>query len=77
MTVTQVEAPNIVFIQRLPPSEDEESYSNDADDTEDLAKEQIDQLHRLSVLMNSDSFFDDNSALDSIKPGKISLFCFA
>lgn len=74
VTVTQVDRPNVVFIQRLPPYEDDGPYSLDEDDTEMLAREHIEQLRRISVLMNSQEFFDDNSSVDHLRVGKGVIF---
>ena len=70
VTITQVDRPNVVFIQRLPPYEDDGPYSLDDDDTEMIAREHIDQLRRISMMMNSEEFFDDNSSVDHLRVGK-------
>ena len=68
--VTQVERPNMVFIQRLFHSEDVDGpFANDNDETEEIAREQQDEYHRMATLMNSEGFFDDASVLESIEPG--------
>ena len=70
--VTQVERPNVVFIQRLFDSDDgDEGYANDDDETEESAREQHDQFQRIAMLINSEGFFDDASLLDNIVPGNL------
>ena len=75
--VTQVEKPNMVFIQRLFDCEGVDGpFANDSDETEEIARELQDEFHRLATLMNSEGFFDDASALELIEPG-ILLFYFS
>ena len=77
--VTQVEKPNVVFVQRLFYSENDDGpFSNDSDETEDIAREQQEEHHRMSMLMNSKDFFDESSLLDRVEPGLLQLrleFC--
>ena len=70
VSVTQVENPDTIFIQRYPATSEEGPFAKDEDETLDIAKDQIDELGRISVLMNSPGFFDDNSVLDVIQKGK-------
>lgn len=71
ITVTQVERPNMVFIQRLPAFDGEACYARDEDDTEEIAKEHIDELRRMSLLLNSPEFFEDNYTIDRVNTGKV------
>ena len=84
--VTQVEKPNMVFIQRLFHSGENDyegggdsnidngvPLANDDDETEIIAREEHDEYQRLAMLINSEGFFGDSSHLDLIEPGLLSL----
>ena len=70
ISVTQVEKPNVVFVQRFPSFDGEEQYANDEDDTEEIAKEHIEELNRMSALINSPEFFDDTYFLEKLNAGQ-------
>jgi len=78
--VTQVEKPNMVFIQRLFHSDEDDNdggggsntpLANDDDETEIIMREEHEEYQRLAMLINSEGFFDDSSHLDSIEPGML------
>ena len=80
--VTQVEKPNMVFIQRLFHSDEDDNdggggsntpLANDDDETEIIMREEHEEYQRLAMLINSEGFFDDSYHLDSIEPGLFSL----
>lgn len=69
--VTQVNQPDLVYIQRNPPNEDEELFADDSSDqTAANAYAEIDQLYAVSDLINSEEYFNKNSpALPELQIG--------
>jgi len=58
VTVTQVDRPNLVFIQRCPPTDNETLLADDSiDPTASNAYSEISELEELSYKINQESFF--------------------
>ena len=77
VTVTQVDRPNLVYIQRCPPSSDGDLMLVDdsADITAQNAYKELVLLEEISFNINSVEFFEDkeNIVSDQIKKGKLFL----
>lgn len=64
VTVTQVDQPDIIYIQRFPPSEDDPLLTNDREDgTAEKAYDQINELENLSYLINTEGYFSKESRM--------------
>eukprot|EP00794_Sanderia_malayensis_P000322 gene322-953_t len=72
--VTQVSQPNMVYVQRLPACGRDQRYAKDEDDTEEIAKDQINELGSLSNNINASGFFDHQSPIERLTAG---MACFA
>ena len=74
--VTQVDKPNRVYIQRILFSGDDDDdgpYSHDDDETEETAREEFDQFERITMLMNTEGFFDDDCRLEEVELGTVEI----
>lgn len=67
VTVTQVDQPDIVYIQRYPPSLDDPLFADDAyDATAENAYVELKELEDISGLINCADFFEDKKL--NVKP---------
>ena len=59
VVVTQIDCPNLVYIQRLPPSADSPLFVDDSEDpSAEDAYNQIQELELISELINQEGCFD-------------------
>uniref|UniRef100_T2M6M2 Tudor domain-containing protein 1 n=1 Tax=Hydra vulgaris TaxID=6087 RepID=T2M6M2_HYDVU len=73
--VTQVDSPNLVYIQRYPPSDDCPLFVDDSEDVSAAdAYNQIQELHLMSEMINQENYFDN---LSYIKTPHIGMPCIA
>lgn len=75
VTVTQVDQPDIVYIQRYPPSLDDPLFADDANDaTAPNAYTELKELEDVSGLINCEGYYEGKSL--NVKPtiGKINRF---
>lgn len=75
VTITHIERPDCLFIQRVPPTEIDKGYADDLDPTLDVATEELRMLEEIMAKINGPDYFKKYTPLATAKEGEIiSLF---
>ena len=76
VTVTQVDTPNIVFLQRIPPTEDDQGYADDSDPTVHIANDHLLQLEDISERINTPDYFDGKPEVKNVWENMLCCACY-
>lgn len=66
VTVTQVDRPNVVFLQHIPPTEEDPGFGSDKDPTIHIANDHLIQLEAISRKINSPSYFESKPDITNV-----------
>lgn len=70
VTITHIERPDCLFIQRVPPTEIDKGYADDLDPTLDVATEELRMLEEIMAKINSPDYFKKYTPLATAKEGE-------
>jgi len=73
VTITHIERPDCIFIQRVPPTEVDQGISDDPDPTLDSATEELRTLEEIMAKINSADYFKKYTPLTTASEGELSL----
>lgn len=71
VTITHIERPDCLFIQRVPPTEMDKGYADDPDPTLDDATEELRTLEEIMARINSPEYFKKYTPLATAKKGML------
>ena len=76
VTITHIERPDCLFIQRVPPTEIDEGFSDDPDPTLEGATEELRMLEEIMAKINNKDYFKKYTPLATASEGEdIYYFC--
>ena len=70
VTITHIERPDCLFIQRVPPTDIDEGFSNDYDPTLESASEELQSLEEIMAKINEPDFFKNYTPLTTATEGE-------
>lgn len=70
VTITHIERPDCLFIQRVPPTDKDEGFSDDPDPTLESASEELQTLEEIMAKINEPEFFKKYTPLTTASEGK-------
>jgi len=73
VTITHIERPDCIFIQRVPPTEEDVGFSNDPDPTLESAAQELRTLVEMMAKINSADYFKNYTPLTTVSEGELSL----
>lgn len=73
VTITHIERPDCIFIQRVPPTEEDMGFSNDPDPTLESAAQELRTLEEMMAKINSADYFKKFTPLTTVSEGELSL----
>lgn len=73
VTITHIERPDCIFIQRVPPTEVDKGFSDDPDPTLEDAAEELRTLEEIMAKINSADYFKKYTPLTTASEGELSL----
>lgn len=76
VTVTQVDSPNIVFLQRIPPTKDDPGYADGIDPTIHIANDHLMQLENISEKLNSPDYFEGKPNVKNVWEKMLCCACY-
>ena len=72
VTITHIERPDCIFIQRVPPTEADKGFSEDPDPTLESAAEELRTLEEIMAKINSADYFKKFTPLSTASEGELS-----
>lgn len=70
VTITHIERPDCIYIQRVPPTEVDKGYSDDPDPTLENAAEELRTLEEIMAKINSADYFKNYTPLTTASEGE-------
>lgn len=70
VTITHIERPDCLFIQRVPPTDEDEGFSDDPDPTLESASEELQALEEIMAKINEPEFFKKYPPLTTATEGE-------
>jgi len=71
VTITHIERPDCLFIQRVPPTDEDEGFSDDPDPTLESASEELQALEEIMAKINEPEFFKKYPPLTTATEGML------
>ena len=73
VTITHIERPDCLYIQRVPPTDKDPGFSDDPDPTLEAAAEELQTLEEIMAKINEPDYFKKYTPLTTASDGKWAL----
>ena len=70
VTITHIERPDCLYIQRVPPTDKDPGFSDDPDPTQEAAAEELQTLEEIMAKINEPDYFKKYTPLTTANEGK-------